>query len=215
MGPSQLYRTSLALLTDFYQLTMAAAAWKSGVAGKEAVFHLSFRRNPFEGGFAVAAGLEDAVDLVLHLRFTPDDLAFLARAAGGRREAALRAGLPRLAGRGARLDVDVDAVPEGTVVFPHEPLLRVRGPIIPCMLLETALLTIVNFQTLIATKAARVVLAARGEPVLEFGLRRAQGIDGALSARRAAYVGGWPPPPTSSPASSSASRSRAPTPTAG
>ena len=76
--PSRLYRPSLALLTDFYELTMAAAAWKSGVAGKEAVFHLSFRRNPFEGGYAVAAGLEDVVDRVLHHRFTPDDLGFLA-----------------------------------------------------------------------------------------------------------------------------------------
>jgi nicotinate phosphoribosyltransferase len=189
MGPSQVYRTSLALLTDFYQLTMAYAAWKGGVAGKEAVFHLSFRRNPFEGGYAVAAGLEDAVDLLLHSRFTEDDLAFLAGQVGadGKRlfEPAFLAWLGEL-----EPEVDVDAVPEGTVVFPHEPLLRVRGPIVPCMLLETPLLAIVNFQTLVATKASRIVLAARGQPVVEFGLRRAQGIDGGLSASRAAYVGG-------------------------
>jgi nicotinate phosphoribosyltransferase len=189
MGPSQVYRTSLALLTDFYQLTMAYAAWKGGVAGKEAVFHLSFRRNPFEGGYAVAAGLEDAVDLLLHSRFTEDDLAFLAGQAGADGkplfEPAFLAWLGEL-----RPEVDVDAVPEGTVVFPHEPLLRVRGPIVPCMLLETPLLAIVNFQTLVATKASRIVLAARGQPVVEFGLRRAQGIDGGLSASRAAYVGG-------------------------
>ncbi len=189
MGPSQVYRTSLALLTDFYQLTMAAAAWKSGVAGKEAVFHLSFRRNPFEGGYAVAAGLEDAVDLVLHHGFTEDDRAFLAGQRGSDGKPLFEAAFLDWLGA-ARLDVDVDAVPEGTVVFPHEPLLRVRGPVVPCMLLETPLLAIVNFQTLIATKAARTVLAARGGPVVDFGLRRAQGIDGALSASRAAYVGG-------------------------
>jgi nicotinate phosphoribosyltransferase len=189
MGLSQRYRTSLALLTDFYELTMAYAAWKGGVAGKEAVFHLSFRRNPFEGGYAVAAGLEDAVDLLLHSRFTPDDLAYLAGQAGADGKPLFEPAFLDWLG-GMALDVDVDAVPEGTVVFPHEPLLRVRGPIVPCMLLETPLLAIVNFQTLIATKAARTVLAAKGQPVVEFGLRRAQGIDGALSASRAAYVGG-------------------------
>ncbi len=189
MGPSQVYRTSLALLTDFYELTMAAAAWKGGVAGKEAVFHLSFRRNPFEGGYAVAAGLEDAVDLILHHRFTPDDLAFLAGQHGSDGKSLFDPAFLDWLGE-LKLDVDVDAVPEGTVVFPHEPLLRVRGPVVPCMLLEAPLLALVNFQTLVATKAARIVLAAKGQPVVEFGLRRAQGIDGALSAARAAYVGG-------------------------
>src|SRR5512137_1044757 len=189
MGPSQVYRTSLALLTDFYQLTMAYAAWKGGVAGKEAVFHLSFRRNPFEGGYAVAAGLADAVDLVLHAQFTADDLAFLGAQVGSDGKPLFEpAFLDWLSA--FRPEVDVDAVPEGTVVFPHEPLLRVRGPIVPCMLLETPLLAVVNFQTLVATKAARIVTAARGAPVVEFGLRRAQGIDGALSASRAAWVGG-------------------------
>jgi nicotinate phosphoribosyltransferase len=189
MGPSQVYRTSLALLTDLYQLTMAYAAWKGGVAGKEAVFHLSFRRNPFEGGYAVAAGLEDAVDLALHSRFTEDDLSFLGAQRGPDGKRLLEPAFLDWLGA-TRLDVDLDAVPEGTVVFPHEPLLRVRGPVVPCMLLETPLLAIVNFQTLVATKAARIVLAAKGQPVVEFGLRRAQGIDGGLSASRAAYVGG-------------------------
>jgi nicotinate phosphoribosyltransferase len=187
--PSQLYRPSLALLTDFYELTMAYAAWKSGADRKEASFTLSFRRNPFEGGFTLAAGLEDAIDLVSGLRFDEDDLAYLAEQRGADGAPLFDpAFLERL--RTLEVDVDLDAVPEGTVVFPQEPLLRVTGPVVPCMLLETSLLTVVNFQTLVATKAARVCLAARGEPVLEFGMRRAQGIDGALAASRAAYVGG-------------------------
>ncbi len=187
--PSQLYRPSLALLTDFYELTMAYAAWKEGAGRREASFVLSFRKNPFEGGFAVAAGLEAAIDLVEHWRFSDDDLAFLAAQQGADGERLFEPGfLDAL--RALEMAVDVDAIPEGTVVFPHEPLVRVSGPVVPCMLLETALLTVVNFQTLVATKAARVCLAARGEPVIEFGLRRAQGIDGGLSATRAAYVGG-------------------------
>ncbi|HVP67554.1 MAG TPA: nicotinate phosphoribosyltransferase [Anaeromyxobacteraceae bacterium] len=189
MVPSELYRSSLGLLTDFYELTMAYAAWKGGIAGREAVFHLAFRKNPFEGGYAIAAGLEHAVDYVRHCRFAPDDVAFLAAQRGNDGRPLFEAEfLDWLAA--LRLDVDVDAVPEGTAVFPYEPMLRVRGPVVPCMLLETPLLNIVNFQTLVATKAARVALAARGEPVIEFGLRRAQGIDGALSASRASFVGG-------------------------
>ena len=187
--PTDLYRPSLALLTDFYELTMAAAALKRGVAGEEAVFSISFRRNPFHGGFTIAAGLDPVIDYLERYRFDDGDLAFLAaqRDATGRPlfEPAFLDHLRRL-----ELDVDVDAVPEGTAVFPWEPILRVKGHVIPCMLLETPLLTLVNFHTLVATKAARVCLAARGEPVLEFGLRRAQGFDGGLSASRAAYIGG-------------------------
>jgi nicotinate phosphoribosyltransferase len=187
--PSQLYRPALGLLTDFYELTMAFAAWKSGAARREASFVVSFRKNPFKGGFTVAAGLETAVDLVEHWRYAEEDLAFLAAQRGSDGEPLFERGfLDAL--RSLAMDVDVDAVPEGTVVFPHEPLVRVSGPVIPCMLVETALLAVVNFQTLVATKAARVCLAARGEPVLEFGLRRAQGIDGGLAASRAAFVGG-------------------------
>jgi nicotinate phosphoribosyltransferase len=186
---SDLYRPSLALLTDLYQVTMACAAWKSGLAGTDTCFALSYRKNPFRGGFAVAAGLETAVDLVQGFALDEADLAYLAslrdRAGGPLLD---RGFLDHLTG--LRLEVDLDAVPEGTPVFPQEPLLRVKGPLIACMLLETPLLAVVNFQTLVATKAARVCLAARGEPVMEFGLRRAQGIDGALSAARAAYVGG-------------------------
>lgn len=184
-----LYRCSLALLTDLYQLTMAQAYWRSGVHEKEAVFHLFFRRNPFKGGFTVACGLHRAIEFLQRLRFEEDDLGYLATLAGNDGkplfEAAFLAHL-----RGMTLGCDIDAIPEGTVVFPSEPLVRVRGPILQAQLLETALLNILNFETLIATKAARICLAARGEPVLEFGLRRAQGIDGALAASRAAYVGG-------------------------
>jgi len=189
MVPSELYRPSLALLTDFYELTMAAAAWQSGAAARQACFTLSFRHHPYQGGFTVAAGLASAIDLVEHLRFAPEDLAYLAAQRGADGEPLFQAGF---LGALARLDagVDVDAVEEGTVVFPHEPVVRVSGPVIPAMLLESALLAVVNFQTLVATKAARLTLAAQGEPILEFGLRRAQGIDGALSASRAAYLGG-------------------------
>jgi len=189
MVPSRIYRTSLSLLTDFYEITMAYAAWKGGIASKEAVFHLSYRRNPFGGGFAVAAGLADAVDQVLHQRFEADDLGYLAEQRGNDGKPLFEPAFLDWLGA-LRFDVDVDAMPEGTAAFPQEPLLRVKGPVVPCMLLETPLLAIVNFQTLIATKAARVVLAAQGQPVIEFGLRRAHGIDGALAASRAAYIGG-------------------------
>ena len=184
-----LYGQSLALLTDFYQLTMAAAAWKSGMEDREAVFHLLFRRPPFESGFTIAAGLATALEYIRELRFTDDDLRYLRELRADSGEPMFEpAFLDHL--RSLELGVDVDAVPEGTAVFPQEPLLRVCGPIVPCMLLETPLLDLINFQTLIATKAARVCLAAQGEPVIEFGLRRAQGIDGAVSAARAAYIGG-------------------------
>jgi nicotinate phosphoribosyltransferase len=189
MLPSELYRPSLALCTDFYQFTMAYAAHKNGLSEREAVFSLSFRRAPFGGGFALACGLAPVVDYMRTSRFDEGDLAYLAEQRGADGAPLFERGfLDYLAG--LSLGCDLDAVPEGTVVFPHEPLLRVRGPIIPAMLLETPLLNLVNFQTLIATKAARICQAAQGDPVIEFGLRRAQGIDGALSATRAAYVGG-------------------------
>ena len=187
--PTELYRPSLALLTDLYQLTMAYAYWKSGMEELQAAFHLSFRRNPFAGGFTIACGLEYAIDLLESLRFEAEDLAYLAEVRGSDGEKLFDAAfLDHLASM--RLACDVDAVPEGTVVFPLEPLVRVTGPIVHAQLVETPLLNLINFQSLIATKAARVVSAARGDPVLEFGLRRAQGSDGGLAASRAAWVGG-------------------------
>lgn len=185
----RLYRHSLALLTDLYQLTMAYGYWKAGLAEHQAAFNLVFRKNPFQGGFTVACGLATALELLDGLRFDAEDIDYLASLTGAdERTLFHRDFLDYL--RRLEFACDLDAVPEGTVVFPHEPLLRVQGPLIPCQILETVLLNLVNFQSLIATKSARTCLAARGEPVIEFGLRRAQGIDGGLSASRAAFVGG-------------------------
>jgi len=186
---SALYRDSLSLLTDLYQLTMAYGYWKLGRHEQEAVFHLFFRKPPFQGGYAVAAGLEYAIDYIEHLHFAADDLAYLADLQGNDGQRLFEQGFLDYLGD-LRFSGEIDAVPEGTVVFPHEPLLRVKGPILIGQLLETPLLNLLNFQTLIATKAARVCHAAQGDPVLEFGLRRAQGVDGGLAASRAAYLGG-------------------------
>ncbi len=178
-----------ALLTDLYQLTMAYGYWKTGVQSKEAVFHLFFRNHPFGGGFSVACGLCDAIGYLRALEFRDDELAYLSTLKGNDGKPLYE---PNFLKYLANLEwtCDVDGIPEGTVVFPHEPLLRIQGPLLQCQLVETALLNLLNFQTLIATKAARVCLAAKGDPVLEFGLRRAQGVDGALAASRAAYIGG-------------------------
>lgn len=187
--PSDFYNQSLALLTDLYQLTMAYAYWKAGLDRKEAVFHLYFRRNPFNGGFAIAAGLESVVDFVQNFHFSESDLAYL-RSLRTPNNAPLfeESFFDYL--RNLHFTCDLDAIPEGTAVFPHEPLLRVQGPIIQCQLLESPLLNLINFPTLIATKAARVCLAAKEDPVFEFGIRRAQGIDGSLTASRSAFIGG-------------------------
>ncbi len=186
---AELYRHSLALATDLYQLTMAYGYWKSGVAEREAVFHMTFRKPPFGGGYAIAAGIEPALDLLEHVRFSDDDCAYLATLTGADGKPLFERGfLDYLAA--LRWSCTVDAVPEGAAVFAHEPLLRVTGPVVQAQLLETPLLAIVNYQTLIATKAARVCQAARGRPVLEFGMRRAQGLDGAMGGSRAAYIGG-------------------------
>lgn len=183
------YRPSLALLTDLYQLTMAYAYWRAAVHEHEAVFHLYYRRNPFSGGYAIACGLAPAVEFLEDLRFSAEDVDYLARLEGNDRRPLFEpAFLEHLAE--LRFACDVDAVPEGTVVFPPEPLLRVRGPIIQAQLVETALLNLIDFQTLIATKAARVRSATGDDPLIEFGLRRAHGFDGGLSASRAAFVGG-------------------------
>lgn len=188
-GLQGVYGGSLALLTDLYQLTMAAGYWKAGLSEREAVFHLTYRRAPFKGGYAIAAGIAPALAYLDRFRFTDEDVAYLATLRDNENKQLFEDGFLAYL-RDMKFTCTVDAVPEGALVFPHEPILRVRGPILQAQLVETPLLTLVNFQTLVATKAARVVQAAKGGPVLEFGLRRAQGIDGGLGASRAAYIGG-------------------------
>lgn len=185
----RLYRESLSLLTDLYQLTMAYGHWKNGSHTKEAVYHLSFRKNPFNGGYAVACGLSTMVDFINNFRFDDSDREYLSTLKGHDDKPLFEEKFLQYLSN-LRLDVDIDAVPDGTIVFAHEPLVRVSGPIIQCQLLETALLTIFNFQTLIATKASRIRESAGDKSILEFGLRRAQGIDGGLTASLAAYIGG-------------------------
>lgn len=181
-------RIDYALLTDLYQLTMAQGYWESGQGDTQACFHMYFRDYPFKGGYAIACGMAQLADLVDGFGFSDEDVAYLASLdAPGGGKLFKSEFLEHLCT--FELRVDIDAVLEGTVVFPHEPLVRVTGPIMDCQLIETALLNCVNFETLIATKAARVCLAAQA-PVAEFGLRRAQGAGGGLWASRAAIVGG-------------------------
>ena len=175
------------LFTDLYQLTMLAGYHRHGLHDREATFDLYFRRAPFEGAYAVWAGLEDALAYLSEVRFTDEHIAYLRSL-----ELFDASFLTYL--RGWRFRGRVTAFPEGSVVFPNEPLLTVTAALGEAQLVETALLNVVNFQTLVATKAARAVAAARGSPhggsVVEFGARRAQGPNGALSAARAAFIGG-------------------------
>ena len=189
MTIEKLYSSSLTLLTDLYQITMAYGYWKQGKAEQESVFHLFFRKNPFKGGYTIAAGLETAIEFIERFGFDESDLTYLSSIEGNDGKPLFEPEFLEYLGQ-LKLSVDVQAVPEGTVVFPHEPILRVQGPILQAQLLETALLNIINFQTLIASKSARICRSAGDDPVLEFGLRRAQGVDGALTASRAAFIGG-------------------------
>jgi nicotinate phosphoribosyltransferase len=173
----------VALLTDLYQLTMMQGYLRNRYEDKEAVFDLFFRNLPHEGGYAIAAGLEQVVEYIESLQFSQEDLDYL-RGLKLFDEEFLNA-LKNFQFHG-----DIDAVPEGTIVFPYEPLLRVKGRLFEAQLIETALLNLINFETLIATKAARVVAAAEGSSVMEFGLRRAQGPDAGLLGSRAAFIGG-------------------------
>ena len=168
---------------------MACGYWNAGVADYEGAFHVTFRENPFGGELTVACGLATAIDFLRAFHFDETEIDYLASQRGNDGKPLFSPGFLEYL-RYLRLTCEIDAIPEGTLVFPNEPLIRVCGPIIQCQLLETALLNILNFESLIATKAARVCLAAQSDPVIEFGLRRAQGVDGGLTAARAAYVGG-------------------------
>ena len=184
-----LYRHNLTLLTDLYQLTMAAGYWHAELHGREAVFQLYFRRHPFGGHYTVAAGLAQVIAYLQQLRFGVDDIQYLAGLRDAQGNALFVESFLNYLQR-LEFNCSVAAVPEGTIVQPNTPLIRVTGPLLQCQLIETALLNLVNFASLIATKAHRICAAAGEDAVLEFGLRRAQGIDGGLTASRAAYLGG-------------------------
>ena len=172
----------LTLLTDLYELTMMQGYFKNPT-DQVVVFDAFYRKNPCDGGFAVAAGLEQVIEYVRDLHFSPDDVEYL-------RSLNLFGDdfLEYL--RGFHFTGDIYAIPEGTVVFPREPLLKVVAPVMEAQLVETAILNMINHQSLIATKAARVVYAARGDGIMEFGLRRAQGPDAGIYGARAALIGG-------------------------
>ncbi|MDR2054089.1 MAG: nicotinate phosphoribosyltransferase [Treponema sp.] len=171
-----------ALFTDFYSLTMAQGYWKKGM-NRRSIFEVFFRRQPFNGGFSVFAGLEPLIETIRGFSFSAEDIAYL-RSLNMFEDAFL----DYL--KGFRFTGSLYAMDEGRIVFPHEPLIRIDGGLIECQVLEGMVLNIINFQSLIATKTARVWLAAGKGAVMEFGLRRAQGFDGAMSASRAAFIGG-------------------------
>ena len=179
----QKYNHNYTMLCDFYELTMGNGYYVSGMKDTMTYFDLFYRTVPDQGGFAIAAGLEQAVDYIRDLHFDDEDIAYL-RSRGIFDEGFL----DYL--RSFKFTGDVWAVPEGTPVFPREPIMTVRAPAIQAQLLETFLLLTINHQSLIATKANRIVRAADGRTVLEFGSRRAQGADAAILGARAAYIGG-------------------------
>lgn len=177
------------LLTDFYQLTMAYGYWKLGIHEREAVFHLIYRKSPFKGNYAVACGLGTVIEFLRDWHLEVDDIEYLRSLRMPNSQVFFTEDFLAYL-KNLRFSCDVDAVSEGEIVFPNTPLIRVKGPILQCQLLESALLNIINFQSLIATKASRVCQVVPHDHVIEFGMRRAQGPDGALSASRAAYIGG-------------------------
>ncbi|MBI4977134.1 MAG: nicotinate phosphoribosyltransferase [Spirochaetes bacterium] len=171
------------ILTDLYQLTMMQGYRRAGLHRREVCFDYFFRQHPFGGGYTVFAGLSEALQFLAGLRFADDDISYLSTL--GMFDNDFLSYLSTM-----RFHGSVHAMPEGSIIFPHEPVVRIEGPLDEAQMIETALLNILNFQTLIATKAARIVEEAGHDNVLEFGARRAQGIDGALTASRAAYIGG-------------------------
>ena len=176
-------RLNMTMLCDFYELTMGNGYFQKGYRDRITYFDVFFRNVPDKGGFAIAAGLDQIIDYVQHLHFSEEDIDYL-RGRGMFSEEFL----DYL--RHFHFSGDIYAVPEGTPVFPHEPIITVRAPAIEAQLVETYFLLVFNHQSLIATKANRIVRAAQGRTVLEFGSRRAQGADGAVNGARAAYIGG-------------------------
>lgn len=174
---------NLSLLVDFYELTMANGYFKNGVGEKIAYFDMYFRRVPDNGGYCIVAGLQQLIEYLKNLRFSDDDIEYLRS-----KNIFSEEFIEYL--KTFEFKCDVYAIPEGTPVFPNEPLIVVRGPIMQAQFIETMVLLTINHQTLIATKANRIVRAAEGRSVLEFGSRRAQGYDGAIFGARAAYIGG-------------------------
>ena len=173
---------NLTLLTDLYELTMMQGYFKTQNT-ETVVFDAFYRSNPCQGGYAIAAGLEQVIDYIKNLHFFPEDIAYLGSLGIFEQDF-----LDYL--KDFHFSGDIYAIPEGTVVFPREPLVKVIAPIMEAQLVETAILNIINHQSLIATKSARVVLAARGDGIMEFGLRRAQGPDAGTYGARAAMIGG-------------------------
>ena len=176
-------RTNMSMLTDFYELTMSKGYLDHTMQDTVAYFDLFFRSVPESGGFAIMAGVEQMIDYLKALQFTEDDLDWLSE-----KQDFDPAFLDYL--RHFKFSCDVWAIPEGTPIFPNEPIVKVRGPIIQAQMIETMLLVTINHQSLIATKSARIVRAAKGRPVMEFGARRAQGYDAAVLGARAAYIAG-------------------------
>ena len=174
---------NLTLLTDFYELTMMQGYFKEKDANETVIFDAFYRNNPVGSGYSICAGLDQVIDYVKNLHFDEDDVDYL-RTTGMFEEDFL----DYL--RHFHFSGDIYAIPEGSVVFPREPLVKIIAPIMEAQLIETALLNIINHQSLIATKAARVVYAAQGDGVMEFGLRRAQGPDAGIYGARAAMIAG-------------------------
>lgn len=174
---------NLTMLVDFYELTMAHGYFENDMKDQIAHFDMFFRRVPDEGGFAIMAGLEQLIEYLKHLEFTDEDIEYL------RQKQLFSEGFLDYL-KNFKFACDIYAIPEGTPIFPNEPILTVRGPIIQAQFIETMILLTINHQSLIATKSNRIVRAANGRPVLELGARRAQGADGAILGARAAYIGG-------------------------
>ena len=175
--------TNYTLLCDFYELTMANGYFELGKADEISYFDVFYRKVPDGGGFAIAAGLEQVIDYIKNLKFTDEDIAYLRS-----KNLFSEKFLEYL--RGFRFTGDIYAVPEGTPIFPGEPIMTVRAPSVEAQFIETYILLCLNHQSLIATKSNRIVRASQGRPVMEFGSRRAQGSDGAILGSRAAYIAG-------------------------